>query len=285
MTPVATADDFGTTYHDAETGRALLVRGDTGEFVFAGGELPKTPQSETWAWLQNYLIQNGYIQRGKVAQASSVQTGPNDGWIVEYSTPLNGWDWPTVTNAHRVTNWAQALKDADNGGGWVEAAATIGLGAAVSAAAWNLAGSLSADGFSLGTEATEEITVSMTDTQGVSTVGETGMEWYSVDPGPDPFATTADVNAGWSFDGGYAGVDWYNSAGIGEINAADSSLWDIFGKATTAVKQGLGAVVAASGALQATRNNLAKPVPNYTRAAGGINLGLLAVGLLAWKLL
>ena len=285
MTPVATADDFGTTYHDAETGRALLLRGDTMQYVFAEGELPKTPQSATWAWLQSYLIQNGYIQRGNVAQASSVQTGPNDGWVVEYSTPLNGWDWPTVTNAHRVTDWRQALKDADNGGGWVEVVSNIGLSAAVSAAAWNLAGSLTTDGFSLGAEATEEITVSMTETQGVSTVGETGLEWYSVDPGPDPFATTADVNAGWSFDGGYAGVDWYNSAGIGEASAGATSLADIFGKVTSTIKAAGGAVAAAAGAIQATRNNLAQPVPNYTRAAGGINVGLLVVGLLAWKLL
>ena len=284
MTPVATADDFGTTYHDAETGRALLLRGDTMQYVFAEGELPKTPQSATWAWLQSYLIQNGYIQRGNVAQASSVQTGPNDGWVVEYSTPLNGWDWPTVTNAHRVTDWRQALKDADNGGGWVEVVSNIGLSAAVSAAAWNLAGSLTTDGFSLGAEATEEITVSMTETQGVSTVGETGLEWYSVDPGPDPFATTADVNAGWSFDGGYPGVDWYNSAGIGEA-AASNSLDSILGSINKVSSTVNTAIRALSGTAAQVRNNLAQQQPNYTRAAGGINLGLLAVGLLAWKLL
>lgn len=116
-------------------------------------------------------------------------------------------------------------------------------------------------------------------------MGETGLEWYSVDPGPDPFATTADVNAGWSFDGGYAGVDWYNSAGIGEASAGATSLADIFGKVTSTIKAAGGAVAAAAGAIQATRNNLAQPVPNYTRAAGGINVGLLVVGLLAWKLL
>ena len=284
MTPVATADDFGTTYHDAETGRALLLRGDTMQYVFAEGELPKTPQSATWAWLQSYLIQNGYIQRGNVAQASSVQTGPNDGWVVEYSTPLNGWDWPTVTNAHRVTDWRQALKDADNGGGWVEVVSNIGLSAAVSAAAWNLAGSLTTDGFSLGAEATEEITVSMTETTGANTVGETGLEWYSVDPGPDPFATTADVNAGWSFDGGYPGVDWYNSAGIGEA-AASNSLDSILGSINKVSSTVNTAIRALSGTAAQVRNNLAQQQPNYTRAAGGINLGLLAVGLLAWKLL
>lgn len=257
--------------------------------------------------LRDYLFSRGYWSRGRYVGTTSLDLGDNTGYLVTQTEPPGlresqiadvanpaGFNSPymvpedynpDIAGMQFVPNWRGAVKDADNGGGWVEVVANIGLSAAVSAAAWNLAGSLSTDGFSLGAEATEEITVSMTETQGASTVGETGLEWYSVDPGPDPFATTADVNAGWSFDGGYSGVDWYNSAGVGEINAGESSLWDIFGKATTAVKQGLGAVVAASGALQATRNNLAQPVPNYTRAAGGINVGLLAVGLLAWKLL
>ena len=113
---------------------------------------------------------------------------------------------------------------------------------------------------------------------------DTILDWYSVDPGPDPFATTDMVNAGWSFDGGYAGVDWYNSAGIGEA-AASNSLDSILGsinKVSTTVNT---AIRALSGTASQVRNNLATPAPNYTRAAGGINLGLLAVGLLAWKLL
>ena len=130
----------------------------------------------------------------------------------------------------------------------------------------------------------EETTVSMTATEGASTVEETILDWYSVDPGPDPFATTDMVNAGWSFDGGYAGVDWYNSAGIGEA-AASNSLDSILGsinKVSSAVNLGIRAL---SGTAAQVRNNLATPAPNYTRAAGSINLGLLAVGLLAWKLL
>lgn len=197
---------------------------------------------------------------------------------------LQGYGRSYASSVTYIPNWAQALKNADNGGGWVEAVASIGLAAAVSAAAWNLAGSLSTDGFSLGAEATEEITVSMTETQGASTVGETGLEWYSVDPGPDPFATTADVNAGWSFDGGYPGVDWYNSAGIGEA-AASNSLDSILGSINKVSSTVNTAIRALSGTAAQVRNNLATPAPNYTRAAGGINLGLLAVGLLAWKLL
>lgn len=120
--------------------------------------------------------------------------------------------------------------------------------------------------------------------QGVSTVEETVLDWYSVDPGPDPFATTDMVNAGWSFDGGYAGVDWYNSAGIGEA-AASNSLDSILGSINKVSSAANLAIRAFSGTAAQVRNNLAQRPPNYTRAAGSINLGLLAVGLLAWKLM
>lgn len=130
----------------------------------------------------------------------------------------------------------------------------------------------------------EQTTVSMTATEGASTVEDTILDWYSVDPGPDPFATTDMVNAGWSFDGGYAGVDWYNSAGIGEA-AASNSLDSILGSINKVSSTVNTAIRALSGTAAQVRNNLATPAPNYTRAAGGINLGLLAVGLLAWKLL
>lgn len=113
---------------------------------------------------------------------------------------------------------------------------------------------------------------------------ETIMEWYEVDPGVDPFATTEMVNAGWSFDGGYAGVDWYNSAGVGEA-AASSSLDSILGAVNKVSSAANLAIRAFSGTAAQVRNNLAQRPPNYTRAAGGINVGLLAVGLLAWKLL
>ena len=97
------------------------------------------------------------------------------------------------------------------------------------------------------------------------------LESYSSDPGIDPFATTADVNAGWSFDGGYPGVDWYNSAGVGEA-AASSSLDGILGtinKVSTTVNS---AIRTLSGTAAQVKNNLATPAPNYTRAAGGINV-------------
>jgi hypothetical protein len=143
---------------------------------------------------------------------------------------------------------------------------------------------LTASAFTGAAAGAATVEASTTATQGVSTVEETILDWYSVDPGPDPFATTDMVNAGWSFDGGYPGVDWYNSAGVGEA-AASNSLDSILGsinKVSSAVNLGIRAL---SGTAAQVRNNLATPAPNYTRAAGGINLGLLAVGLLAWKLL
>ena len=80
-------------------------------------------------------------------------------------------------------------------------------------------------------------------------------------------------------------MDWYNSAGIGEASAPGSALNDILGSVSKAVKSVGGILTAGTAALQATRNNLAQPVPNYARSAGGINLGLLAVAAIAWKML
>lgn len=143
---------------------------------------------------------------------------------------------------------------------------------------------LTASAFSGAAAGTAVLEASTTATQGASTVEETILNWYSVDPGPDPFATTDMVNSGWSYDGGYPGVDWYNSAGVGEA-AASTSLDGILSTINKVSNTVNGAIRALSGTAAQVKNNLAQPQPNYSRAAGSINLGLLAVGLLAWKLL
>lgn len=96
-----------------------------------------------------------------------------------------------------------------------------------------------------------------------------GIDFYNVDPGPDPFATTADVNAGWSYDGGYPGVDWYNSAGIGEASAP-ATLNDIFSNVSKAIKSA-GSILAGAQQLANGQNRVQ---PNLTRSAGQMNLAL-----------
>ena len=254
--------------------------GDMGYFL----DSPKSPVPE-----QVFLIDGQWLTLGS----------DMSGTIIYVPVPADWLPWlenRNVVTATRATyaSYSQAFKGPEQSFFGPEFGAMLSMAAmgagALGAMGFTLSGGLSPMGASAIDAAgsvieTETTTVSMTATEGVSTVGETGLEWYSVDPGPDPFATTDMVNSGWSFDGGYAGVDWYNSAGVGEASAGTSSLADIFGKVTSTIKAAGGAVAAAAGAIQATRNNLAQPAPNYTRAAGGINVGLLAVGLLAWKLL
>lgn len=269
--------------------------------------------------LTAYLFSRGIWQAGRYAGTSSVDLGDNTGYIVTQTEPPGlresqiaavanpaGFDAPYIVPAEwqpqiagmvYVPNWRKAVAQANNGGGIVEALAMAGIGAAVSAAAWGMAGSLAPGGASVeiaATGATEVAAPAITEsssfftsetTIGATNVGETGLNWYSVDPGPDPFATTADVNAGWSYDGGYPGVDWYNNAGIGEAPDLWQSVQNATSSAANIVKS-VGSIFATgSAALAATRNNLARPAPNYTRAAGGINLGLLAAAVVAWKLL
>jgi hypothetical protein len=259
--------------------------------------------------LTAYLYSRGYWQAGRYAGTTSLDLGDNTGYIVSQTEPpglresqvaavanpagfespyMVPADWqPQIASAVYVPDWNKAVKDANNGGGWVEAVAMAGIGAAVGAAAWNLAGSLTTDGFSLGGSELgadiETTTVSMSES-GVSNVNEFD-SWYADRFSTDPFATTADVNAGWSYEGGYEGVDWYNSAGIGEAAGPASALNDILGSVSKAVKSVGGILATGSAALQATRNNLAQPVPNYQRSMGGMNLGLLAVAAIAWKML
>ncbi len=200
-----------------------------------------------------------------------------------------------------LTYWARTNDPTDHDGG-IDLR-MVGAFASIALAGGLLSGSLAPSGASvaaeqagmdawLGTDIAIDTTATSAaaTTEGVMTVGETGnlSDWlssYSSDPGVDPFATTADVNAGWSYDGGYSGVDWYNNAGIGEAAAPASSLNDILGSVQKAVSS-VGKIFASgSAAVQQTRNNLAQPVPNYTRSAGSMNLGLLAVAAVAWKLL
>lgn len=95
----------------------------------------------------------------------------------------------------------------------------------------------------------------------------------------DPFATTADVNAGWTFESGY-GVDYYNVAGIGQASgaASGSSLSDMFRSVTNGIRSAVSAISAING----TATAAARPAPNFTRAAGSINLGMLALAAAAF---
>lgn len=94
---------------------------------------------------------------------------------------------------------------------------------------------------------------------------------FEIDYSQDPWATTESVNTGWNETTGY-GVDYYNASG----GAADgNSLNDIFGTITKTLTGAASAIKAASAAYASVRNASAQP--NYTRAAGSINLGMLAL--------
>lgn len=93
---------------------------------------------------------------------------------------------------------------------------------------------------------------------------------YSSDPGADPFATTEQVNAGWSYDGGYPGVDWYNNAGVGEASSA-TSLNDIFSNVSKAIKSATSILTSAQ---QLAGQNRVQPNMTRTHAAGQMNLAL-----------
>lgn len=145
-------------------------------------------------------------------------------------------------------------------------------------------------GSDIAIESASTAATSATATTGASSMSDIGnlsgwLDSYSSDPGIDPFATTADVNAGWSYDGGYPAADWYNSAGVGEAPSFWQSLNTSATEASKLVKTIGGALSSGSAAVTQARNNLSQQQPNYTRAAGSVNLGLLAVAALAWKLL
>jgi hypothetical protein len=157
-------------------------------------------------------------------------------------------------------------------GGWSEMAATTAVSSAAPLVDTSyidaLGGMTDNTGTALSGWAESATTTATTGASNVDSLSD-WLSNYSSDPGPDPFATTADVNAGWSYDGGYAGVDWYNSAGIGEASAS-STLNDIFGNVSKALKSA-GAILTGAQQLTASQNRVQ---PNLTRAAGQMNLAL-----------
>jgi hypothetical protein len=113
--------------------------------------------------LLNYIISQGYnVAPGRYPGTLSVSTGDNQGYIVDFTTPEGllssqqadvanpaGFNAPymvpadynpQIANATFVPDWNQALKDANNGGGWVETLANLGLGAAVGMAGGQMLG-------------------------------------------------------------------------------------------------------------------------------------------------
>lgn len=142
--------------------------------------------------------------------------------------------------------------------------------AAEVAAAEATAGTFSTEAWSANAAAETATSTATTGATNVDSISD-WLSNYSSDPGPDPFATTADVNTGWSYNGGYEGVDWYNNAGIGEASSA-TSLNDIFSNVSKALKSA-GSIL--SGVQQiAGGQNRVQPNMTRTHAAGQMNLAL-----------
>lgn len=112
----------------------------------------------------------------------------------------------------------------------------------------------------------------------VPTFQKEASKMFEIDYSQDPFATTESVNQGWTEYAGY-GVDYYGQPGAGY--AADgNSVNDIFGTITKTLNSAAGAIKAAGAAYAATRNAATagnRAQPNYTRAAGSLNIGMLAL--------
>jgi len=156
--------------------------------------------------------------------------------------------------------------------GWSEMAATTAVSSSATVADSGfidaIGGMTDSTGTALGTWAETATSTATTGATNVDTISD-WLSNYSSDPGPDPFATTEQVNAGWSYDGGYPGVDWYNSAGIGEASSA-TSLNDIFSNVSKALKSA-GSILSGAQQLAAGQNRVQ---PNLTRSAGQMNLAL-----------
>jgi hypothetical protein len=164
--------------------------------------------------------------------------------------------------------------------GWSEMAATTAVSSTATIADSGfvdaLGGMTDSTGTALNTWAETATSTATTGATNVDTISD-WLSSYSSDPGADPFATTEQVNAGWSYDGGYPGVDWYNSAGIGEASSA-TSLNDIFSNVSKALKSA-GSIL--SGAQQLA-NGQNRVQPNLTRSAGQMNLALPLILGAAW---
>lgn len=214
----------------------------------------------------------------------------NSGWLVYLRDPyFTGYNSAEVVY---VADLPARLKEA-NAGGLFDYMPTIILAAAgagltgmlpgttnVFSGSGLVSGSLDPSGASALSD-TEQITVSLSET-GATNMGETGLEWYNVNPGPDPFATTDAVNAGWTYENGY-GVDWYNAAGVGEV--ANSNSLDSILSAVNKVSATASRVIGTASALFGTAQAATRPAPNLQRSAGSISLPLILGAVLAVKFL
>lgn len=161
-------------------------------------------------------------------------------------------------------------------------AGTLGSGlAGIEAAAIGLnAGALGTIGAIGAAETLETTTVSLSETQAMN--DDLLSWWDDINSTPDPFATTDSVNAGWTYENGY-GVDWYNSAGIGE--AANSTSLDSILSTVNKVAGTARNVVNSLAGLSGAAQRATAPAPNLQRAAGSMSLPLIVGAVLAFKFL